>query len=649
LRRRGFNKEKKRIFMGIERLPREVVERIAAGEVITSPCAAVKELLENAIDSGGDSLLLEITQSVLDEIIVEDNGCGIPREDFDLVCCRFATSKLKRYEDLSGIGTFGFRGEALSSISLCGEVSLSSARKDGDGWRGVYEGTDLKGVERAVVRKGTRVTVKNLFRKDPEKESKFWKRRGEVKRISALALNHSICHNTIEITLRIKGPQIVEIRTGKREKREVVEMAYGKTLARELLEISANYPGLSYTGLVTHSTYSLGSPKIILFVNGRMVEWEKMKRRISGIYKEVLMKGQHPFVYLEMEIPGEGVDVNVHPSKKEVYVREEERILGRVVDHLEETLGQMRVTGMQEKRVKGIIPFEGAESGQREKSRVSQSQGASPSQRSVPVAANKRVRVEKGLQPLELFSMPEKLRRERAGGSLSSSSSAAHSTDKRESAVEKDFPIKGPFEIEQETPKDAQVDRKVREEFCSRSGDSEYIEFRAMVFVGMASQDTLFVQVEEKLVSFEWLSLLHHFFSCEISRSLGSFLVCSGNEQVDPPVFRKWRMGEQGRYVAGRLRELFQIDVSEDSVVLSTPIVSVLEIREWSPFLLSLVGRKDGEIEYIQELASFVLSRASGKEHLLFAEMSSRGCPVERGRVREVTCISSLYKHFERC
>lgn len=333
--------------MAIVQLPKEVIEEIAAGEVVTSPAAAVKELLENSLDASPSRIRVVLSENTLDQIQIEDNGSGIEEKDLELLCTRFATSKLRTYADLEKITTHGFRGEALASISALSEVTVETSTKDSQtpGFLCSYRNTRLISKKECPVswKSGTKITVRDLFQNDPVKRSAYARSSREHKRVAALISKYAVCYNHVRFELESEGRTRTYNAHGQTGKRESIAQIFvlSPQIGRDLLEVQITVGSHRILCFATLANTTLGSSAcFISFVNRRLVELPRIKRSILSIYREVLVKG-HPFVYLEINSPPEMLDVNVHPAKTEVYISGEHEILeileAKITDELQTT------------------------------------------------------------------------------------------------------------------------------------------------------------------------------------------------------------------------------------------------------------------------------------------------------------------------
>ncbi|KFG27320.1 uncharacterized protein NESG_00398 [Nematocida ausubeli] len=418
-------------FMVISLLPREVIERIAAGEVVTSPTALLKEVLENSLDSSATHIRVILTDKLLDCIVIEDNGSGIAKEDLALLCTRHATSKLSQHSDLEKINTLGFRGEALASISLLSNVSVRTSTHGATGYEAIYRNEEVVQQKEIACNKGTRLKINNLFYNAAEKYKQFINSKPEIAKIVNLITKYAIAYTEVSFEI-VRSAEIKRYNTGNRTKISLLSEIFTQKLANELvfipftMHLSERPESIQCTLHVSHSNLSLSSPVFIMFINRRLVEIQKIKKRIYAIYKEILVKG-HPFILLEIELPQDMIDVNVHPSKVEVYLRKEEEIIEELEKRIREALQTKKMTGAtkisysqmspREKEVKAPLQTKYTKDKEIAIAPSTPSTPSSirhlempgsqtPSRNTTPVA--KRVRRDSKINPLTLFLTPDR-------------------------------------------------------------------------------------------------------------------------------------------------------------------------------------------------------------------------------------------------
>ncbi len=316
------------------------IDRIAAGEVIERPASVVKELVENALDAGARSLRLEIEDGGLALIGVEDDGEGIPAADLPLAFARHATSKIASAADIAGVGSFGFRGEALASIasvSRCRMISRTAAEEVG----GLIEieGGEIVRKEPAPRNRGTTVEVRDLFYNTPARRKYLGtgptERRAVLQTVTAMAL----AHPEVRWRLVADGETALDLLPADSLPQRARDLL-GPTVARHLERFELADGGLSVGGLASRPTWTRGNrTQQFLYVNRRPVRSVTLSQAIASAYREVLPQGRHPVVILFLQVPDGEVDVNVHPAKSEVRLLLERRIFGLVRRALLDGLG----------------------------------------------------------------------------------------------------------------------------------------------------------------------------------------------------------------------------------------------------------------------------------------------------------------------
>ncbi len=307
--------------MGIRILPPEVVARIAAGEVVTSPAAVVKELIENALDAGATQVEVEIRRGGIDLIRVKDNGSGIPAPEVRLAFHRHATSKLSGLSDLGRIVTLGFRGEALAAIGQAADVTLiTRTRTDPVGSYIRVVGGEVVEEGRRPAAPGTVVTVRNLFAHLPARRRFLRDPRVEAAEVGQVVGRFALAYPEIEFKFTSEGR--LRLRTaGDGQLRAAVSEVWGDAVARQLTEVGKVVePGrLAVTGLV--GPPALHRPtrnELAVFVNRRWVQNRRLYAALEAAYVGVIPAGRHPVGVVNLLVDPSEVDVNVHPAKAEV-------------------------------------------------------------------------------------------------------------------------------------------------------------------------------------------------------------------------------------------------------------------------------------------------------------------------------------------
>ena len=312
----------------IRLLPADVSSKIAAGEVVERPASVVKELVENSLDAGATGITVEITGGGADRILVVDNGRGIPPGEIELAFERFATSKVADQGDLEGISTLGFRGEALPSIAAVSTVVMTSrtpSEESGTRLR-VVEGRTA-GRERAGAPNGTSVSVSHLFRNFPARRKFLRSAATETSRIQALMVRYALAYPEKKFRLSVAGSEALAT-TGSGDLREAVAAVYGLDTAQGMLEIArgpdGSDPAAAITGMVgSTSLHRANRNRVNLFVNRRWVQVRSLGYAVEQAYHGFLMERRFPVAVVNVDLPPEEVDVNVHPAKTEVRFRRE--------------------------------------------------------------------------------------------------------------------------------------------------------------------------------------------------------------------------------------------------------------------------------------------------------------------------------------
>ncbi len=304
----------------IQILDAETIDKIAAGEVVERPASVVKELVENAIDAGADSITVEIKDGGVSFIRITDNGSGIPADQVRTAFLRHATSKIKNAEDLSRIASLGFRGEALSSIAAVSKVELITKTKDAlTGTRLIVEGSEEKVFEEIGAPGGTTFMIRNIFFNVPVRRKFLKQPATEGGYIIDLMEHLALSRPDISFKF-IVGSQVKFYTSGNGELKEVIYRIFGREIAASVIPMEYEEDGLVIKGY-------LGSPSMvrsnrnfeIYFVNGRFIRSQILSRAIEEGYKEYLMQHKFPFCVLHMSLEDKTrVDVNVHPTKMEV-------------------------------------------------------------------------------------------------------------------------------------------------------------------------------------------------------------------------------------------------------------------------------------------------------------------------------------------
>jgi DNA mismatch repair protein MLH1 len=323
----------------IKQLDSETINKIAAGEVIHRPSNALKEMLENSIDASSTSISISIREGGLAMMRIKDNGKGIYPQDFELLCKRFATSKISSYEDLTDLHTFGFRGEALSSISQVSKVTVSSKRCElGMGYKASFNlGSLVAAPEACSIDKGTIITVDDLFY-NLQTRLKSFRTQAEALKCHDVVGKYAIHFNEANIQF-MNGAGLDFNTANLRSKIEIIQQVFRYTKAKDqLVDLpSTTLEGITYSGIVSNSQFNMRKKKLILFINNRLVKSSELTKQIQGVYSTYSPTTNNFFVYLSLKVPANLIDVNIHPTKREVKFIYSERVFIDIVSNIEHT------------------------------------------------------------------------------------------------------------------------------------------------------------------------------------------------------------------------------------------------------------------------------------------------------------------------
>jgi DNA mismatch repair protein MutL len=338
--------------MPIRRLPPEAVNRIAAGEVIERPAAAVKELVENALDAGARRVAVRIERGGLGLIAIEDDGAGIPRDELSLAVERHATSKLTAGAggdvDLLNIHTMGFRGEALPSIGAVARLAITSkARGAGDAWAIEVEGGALQPVKpsawAALSESGARVEVRDLFFATPARLKFMKSERAEMMAVSEVVKRLAMARPDVAFSLEHDGRASLRLSAeadpeneGRRARLAAI---LGSDFAPNCIALDQVRDTVRLSGFAGLPTFNRGTREHQhLFVNGRPVKDRLIVGAVRAAYQDLLARDRHPVAALFLDLPPSEVDVNVHPAKTEVRFRDAALVRGLIVGALSHAL-----------------------------------------------------------------------------------------------------------------------------------------------------------------------------------------------------------------------------------------------------------------------------------------------------------------------
>ncbi|KAJ3554935.1 hypothetical protein NM688_g2846 [Phlebia brevispora] len=370
----------------IRRLEDSVINRIAAGEIIQRPSSALKELLENSLDAGSTSIKITVKDGGMKLLQIQDNGCGIRKEDLPVLAQRFTTSKISSFEDLQSLQTYGFRGEALASISYVSNLSvITKTKADECAWKATYEDGVLISKDGSPAapkpcagNDGTTIMAENLFYNTPARLSALRSSSEEYSRILDVVTKYAVHNPRVSFSCKKAGSPTPELSTPSASSvKDAIGITYGQTIAKALLHVQIPLPEeaphaesmdvdeekrWSADIYCTNPNYQAKKLVLLLFINHRLVESTRIRKAVEAVYVGILPKGMSPFIYVSLQIDPHAVDVNVHPTKREVHFLDEEIIIQRVSDAIHDALideNESRTFEYQTLLTGGIAPTQG--------------------------------------------------------------------------------------------------------------------------------------------------------------------------------------------------------------------------------------------------------------------------------------------------
>ena len=324
--------------MSIRRLPSELIDRIAAGEVVERPASALKELIENALDAGARAVSVRLAAGGLDLVEVSDDGSGMNPSDMHLALERHATSKLPD-DHIENVVSFGFRGEALPSIASVSRLTLESRPRDGEGWRVTIDHGAKAGEGPAALPPGTRVRVEGLFDKVPARRKFLRTARAEYAACLDGVKRLAMARPDVAFSLDHDGRRVLSVQPSDGPARVAALLSH--ELDRHGLGIDTVRDGLALSGVVSLPTFNRGmADQQFLFVNRRPVKDRLLVGALRAAYRDMLPRDRHPVAALFLDVPTAEVDINVHPAKTEVRFRDPSAVRGLIVGGLRAALDE---------------------------------------------------------------------------------------------------------------------------------------------------------------------------------------------------------------------------------------------------------------------------------------------------------------------
>ena len=297
-------------------LPENIINQIAAGEVVENPSSIVKELMENSIDAGASKIDIIINKGGHELIHIIDNGCGMSKNDLRLAFSRHATSKLSAVEDLLKISTLGFRGEALPSIASVSRLEIKSSINDQSGNILEIEAGDIKNDEKVACNKGTEIKVKNLFYNTPARKKFLKTPSQELRRITKIVKRFVLSNPDISFRYQSDDKIVYDLMGTSLDKRII--QTFGSKYGSDILRVensNESYVVNGYVGSLNLLQRRRGGQ--YLFLNGRYIEDEGISKSIRNCYDSIIERGEFPFYILNINLPTDTFDINVHPTKIE--------------------------------------------------------------------------------------------------------------------------------------------------------------------------------------------------------------------------------------------------------------------------------------------------------------------------------------------
>ncbi len=403
--------------MRIRTLPSQLVNQIAAGEVVERPASIVKELLENCFDANAREIRIDIEQGGIKLIRIRDDGCGIHKDDLALALSRHATSKIASLKDLEKVTSMGFRGEALPSISSVSKLTLTSRAIDEEyAWVVKADGTeaDLE-PQPAPHPQGTTVEVRDLFYNTPARRKFIKTEKTEFSHIETLIKRMALSRFETHFVFSHNQREIFDLRPADSlvEQEQRIAKIFGPAFIENAVQIDFQSSGLSLTGWVGLPTFSRSQPDLQFFyVNGRLIKDRLVTHAVKQAYQDVLYHGRHPVFSLYLQLDPALVDVNAHPAKLEVRFRDSRLVHDFLFKALNRSLADVRPGSQEHREASGVVTS-APESEDRTQEVVQKSfayAAPEPRQTSLPLSVEEEIQAYSKLYPVSdrADAMPQK-------------------------------------------------------------------------------------------------------------------------------------------------------------------------------------------------------------------------------------------------
>ena len=351
----------------IQKLDDNTISKIAAGEVVERPAQVVKELIENSIDAGSTEIIIEIENGGFDSIKITDDGVGINKDELGLSIERHATSKLLKIEDLHEIYSLGFRGEALSSIASISKLKISSRQEGKDGYQLNVSGGQIGNIEPCAMNQGTIVKIDDIFFNVPARLAFQRRPATESAKIVEIAVEHAMAHPSISFNLKNEGRLMLNVPSADNLQDRLFDLL--GLSANNLIELKSppediNAPGDElWSGWISPPELSRGrNDEVHVLVNNRVVTSQPFSEAIRRGYHTRLMVGRHPVAILNLKIPANELDINVHPTKREIRLKHSWRVLQRLERSIQYTLSKVPTQPEEKGKLTGITKVSDNES-----------------------------------------------------------------------------------------------------------------------------------------------------------------------------------------------------------------------------------------------------------------------------------------------
>ena len=317
----------------IQILADNLINKIAAGEVIERPASVVKELVENALDAGADTITIAVEAGGNNLVQVTDNGGGMSKPDLLLSVERHATSKIGSYDDLTRVRSLGFRGEALASIAAVARLEIRTAQPEAEhGYLLEVEDGEIKRVDSAPPLRGTQVVIRNLFYSTPVRRKFLTSTKNELRRVIQIARHFFLAYPEVAFRLISEGEELFNLPAQDLKAR--LSAIYNDDINRKLMLIEGEENGIRVSGFLGKmTTFRRSYGEQFLFVNRRFISNRVINHAVFSAYGNMLERGQVPFFLLNLELDPERIDVNVHPTKREIKF-ENESLIHQLVNRL---------------------------------------------------------------------------------------------------------------------------------------------------------------------------------------------------------------------------------------------------------------------------------------------------------------------------